>query len=371
MTRIHAPALAAATALVLAVASCGGSDTAETTTTPPSTTSSTTSTTAETTTTVEPGSTFPLTGISVGESPTDEAAAARRALIAKIDNHPLARPQSGLALADIVFEENVEGLTRFAAVFHSTDPGIVGPVRSGRTQDVLLLSSLNAPLFVWSGGNPAVTAAINGSTLVNRGPSGNPGYSRSDRPGPHDLYADTAAIWASAPPEPSPPTAQFAIAAPEGGIELDGATVASDGVKVAMEGVRVAWTWDAALGRYARAQDDAPHLDANAGAGTDTGGVPIRADNVVVIFVEYRPSPADRNSPEAQTIGTGEAWVYRDGTLTIGTWERADQLSPWTLIDLDGDPIALVPGQTWVELAEAGTAADIAKGADPASVPYP
>ncbi|MEP7046469.1 MAG: DUF3048 domain-containing protein, partial [Ilumatobacteraceae bacterium] len=93
---------------------------------------------------------MPLTGLPI----TDPSAAGRTALVVKIDNHPDARPQSGLNQADIVFEENVEQLTRFAAVFQTTAPDPVGPIRSGRTQDVELLGSLNKPIFAWSGGNP-------------------------------------------------------------------------------------------------------------------------------------------------------------------------------------------------------------------------
>ena len=75
--------------------------------------------------TVGPGI-LPLTGLP-GEVPGHPAA------VVKIDNGSRARPQTGLNAADIVVEEEVEGgITRFAAIFHST-PSIVGPVRSGRT----------------------------------------------------------------------------------------------------------------------------------------------------------------------------------------------------------------------------------------------
>ncbi len=58
----------------------------------------------------------------------------RPPLSAKIDNHPSARPQVGLDEADIVFEELVEGgLTRYVAVWHSSLPAEIGPVRSGST----------------------------------------------------------------------------------------------------------------------------------------------------------------------------------------------------------------------------------------------
>jgi hypothetical protein len=57
----------------------------------------------------------------------------RPALVAKIDNNAAAVPNhSGLAVADIVFEEVVEGrTTRFAAVFHSQSSDPIGPIRSG------------------------------------------------------------------------------------------------------------------------------------------------------------------------------------------------------------------------------------------------
>jgi hypothetical protein len=67
---------------------------------------------------------MPLTGLPI----EDPAVTTRSALVVKIDNHPDARPQSGLNQADIVYEENVEHLTRFAAVFQTNAPDPVGPI---------------------------------------------------------------------------------------------------------------------------------------------------------------------------------------------------------------------------------------------------
>ena len=90
----------------------------------------------------------PLTGVVIAPRP---------ALVVKVDNVD-AEPQSGLNQADIVFEEIVEGqATRFAAVFNSMEANPVGPIRSGRTQDVNLLLSLNDPAIVYSGANEAST----------------------------------------------------------------------------------------------------------------------------------------------------------------------------------------------------------------------
>src|SRR5512143_549383 len=75
-----------------------------------------------------PASTYPLTGLPVRAG---DPAAARPALLVKVDNAFEARPQAGIDKADVVYEELVEGgITRLAAVFQSSDPGEVGPVRS-------------------------------------------------------------------------------------------------------------------------------------------------------------------------------------------------------------------------------------------------
>jgi hypothetical protein len=353
-------ALPLAAVLVLAACGGGGDDTdattaapstttRPTTTVPRSTTAPSTSTTAPaTSTTVAPAPTWPLTGLPLADAadPTPQ----RRALAVKIDNHPQAIPQIGLDKADIVFEENVEGWTRFAAVFHSQGSDPVGPVRSGRTQDINLLESLNKPLLLWSGGNATVTRAINSSELVNLSQTtanGPAGFFR-DRRGrdvdsEHTLFASTTKAWEAAPEELSPPPPQFTY-----GTGTTGAPASSLPVTTAdlrMEGgLSVSWTFDAASGRFLRSQQGKVHNDSN--------GVQLWTENLVVVYVDYQDTAGVAGSPEAQTTGSGEAFVMLDGTVTHGTWTRADEHSPWTFADDNGNPIALNPGNTWVELAK-------------------
>ena len=53
----------------------------------------------------------------------------------KVENTEAARPQTGIDQADVVYEEVVEGdITRFVAMFNSTVPAVIGPVRSVRTR---------------------------------------------------------------------------------------------------------------------------------------------------------------------------------------------------------------------------------------------
>ena len=207
-----------------------------------------------TTTTIPDGPKYPLTGLPI----TDDTKGYRAALVVKMDNHPQARPQTGLNHADIVFEENVELLTRFAAVFQSDDSDPVGPIRSARTQDEHLVASLTNPLFAWSGGNPTVTNVIRNSPYLidvswtvagDRG-----GYRRIRSPGidtEHTLYASTPLLFANFTPAFAPPPQPQFIYRAEGEAFNGEAT---EGVDLAMDGVAVRWLWDAGGARYVREQ---------------------------------------------------------------------------------------------------------------------
>jgi hypothetical protein len=59
-------------------------------------------------------------------------------------------------------------------------------------------------------------------------------------------------------------------------------------------------------------------------------------------------------SPEVDLIGTGKAWVLRDGKLIVGKWERTDLDDFTAFRTKNGDEIALAPGSTFVELAPTG-----------------
>jgi hypothetical protein len=340
----------------LVFASCGGSS--DSTSTESVVESSVASVEETTTTTTIPIVRAPLTG---AQAP-DESVIGRPALVVKIDNHPKSRPQWGLNQADIVFEENVEQLTRFAAVYHSQGSDPVGPIRSGRLQDINLLASFNGPLFAWSGGNAQVSAAIRKSTMVDLSHSSANeagGFRReSSRVAPHNLVAETSKLWTLAPADAKPPVPQFEYRA-------DGETVPTDSkpagaVKISMDGVDIMWEWSPENLTFVRSQDNKPHVDMQ--------DVRINAPNVVVISVVYTRSGS---SPVAKSVGSGEVWVYTAGKLIQGSWERLDPFKPFVFKDTNGAVIKLTPGRTWVEVIRAKSATHIPEGIDTATVPYP
>ena len=339
--------------LAIGLAACGGSDEGAASSTEPeklsfeetTTALPTTTTTAPTTTekTIDPALIAPLTGLVVDSAVELD----RPALVLKIDNHPSARPQSGLDQADMVFELRAEGVTRFTAVFHSKIPDPVGPVRSSRTSDFDLLSGLDRPLYGSSGGNANVMGALRSIDAISVTNQTRREYFRNgSRPAPHNLYVNATDLFALAPEDAGRPSPWFSYRAP--GDELPAGAVPSDGeVTIAFtDGPTAGFTWDAASGGWPRTQNGNPH--------TNQDGVQLAPENVVIMVTSYSASPADASSPHLESTGSGELLVLTDGHEIAGTWERASPTDKPTLLDTAGQPIALTPGRTWVLYPEPG-----------------
>ena len=290
----------------------------------------------------EPAFRMPLTG----EPLTDaDMIPDRPALVVKVPNNSQALPQTGLNEADIVYEEIInDAITRFAVVFHSQGSDPVGPIRSGRAQDIDLLTNLNSPLFAWSGGNAGVTRLVNNSSLVSLsyvGGYANAYYRRDGRGGaPHNLFSSTDTLWAEAPDDASAPPQLFQYLREGESIDADSASV----VEITMDSIDVRWEFDEDSGRYLRWQNGDEHP-------TELTGQ-VSADNVVVLFVEYRSGVVDARSPEAQTVGSGDALVFTDGTVRTAVWARESNTDPIGLYTDESTttPVRLSPGRTWVEL---------------------
>ena len=343
-------AVAVLSGVVAAAVLLGGSEKEKAA--PTTTAVATTTTAIVTTTQPATGPVAPLTGLRV----VDPALVNRPALAVKIDNldapKESALPQAGLARADVVFEEIVEGnITRLVAVFHSKAPGKVGPVRSARTTDVHLLPQFGRILLAWSGGNDGVVAAVRKSPfLVDLGHDAASGsYSRDrSRRAPHNLFVEADELFAKAPEGMGPPPPLFRYRN-EGQAQPPTAE-AAQGVDLVWGGGTasspVSWRWDQKLGLYIRSQ--------NGRVQVDTDGTVYSAPNVVVMVIPYGRSAADSRSPEAQTVGVGELFVYTHGKVIPGLWNRPSEDKPATLYDKAGKEILLTPGTTWVELPRMG-----------------
>jgi hypothetical protein len=312
---------------------------------PEPTTTTTTTTEPPTTTTTTPPPTAPLTGLT-GEF---QGRLDRPALFVKIDNVEAARPQAGINQADIVIEEPVEGdLTRLAAVFHSTDAAVVGPVRSMRTTDLELVSLFGRPLYAASGGNAGVVPQIQAANVVDIGHNvSSAGFTRAgDRPAPHNLMSATLALYDKSPEQPAPPQPVFSYRSE--GERLPQGSIAVGGIALRFGGPEVSrFTWDASTGTWARTQRGTPHVDA--------AGERVAPENVVVAEIDYdRSGQMGRSIPHGVVTGQRRVVVLTAGQAVRGTWSRPTRTDPFKLVADSGEEIKLTPGQTFIELPVPG-----------------
>ncbi|HEV3450667.1 MAG TPA: DUF3048 domain-containing protein [Acidimicrobiia bacterium] len=276
----------------------------------------------------------PLTGL------PDNAAQAltRPALSIKIENTPEARPQTGLDVADVVYEEITEGnITRFIAVYNSTIPPIAGPVRSGRAMDPDILIPLGG-IFAYSGGIQQTVDAISRTPGVNVivDTGSDPALFRDHtKSAPHNLYAHADQLLARGG-KPVPPSPLFHYL-------QQGAQFAGDGVKqfsISYDTLyRPTYTYDPASNTWKRSIGGTAFMD--------TDGQQVAPTNVIVQFVG-----CCLNSPEGAkdvTVGSGDITVFSSGRMTKGTWRRSSNTQPIQYFDSNGSPLQLTPGRTWVE----------------------
>ena len=231
----------------------------------------TTTTTSTTTTTAPPIA--PLTGL-----PDPSGASLRRAALSvKIENTPEARPQSGLAQADVVYEEVVEGgITRFWAVFSTGAPDTVGPIRSVRLMDPDIVSAIGG-VVAFSGGTADNVALVRACPVVwvDESNAGDAFFRSNDRYAPHNLYGYPDKLWARGG-EPVPPRPLFTYLA--AGASFGGERI--DQFRVGLSpGYDPTYTYDAASRTWKRSYGTTAFNDVN--------GTQIAPTTVVVQFVDY------------------------------------------------------------------------------------
>lgn len=284
----------------------------------------------------------PLTGLPApGEEIPD-----RPALAIKVENAPEARPQYGLDTADIIYEEPVEGgVTRFIVIYQCADAKRVEPVRSARTSDPAILLQYGQPAFGYADAAGYVQKAVQRNKAIldlNWKKLPEAYHEDSSREAPHHLYTSTKELWRVAQRRNLP--------VPEPVFEYSEEFPDAKSRKVRQVHLYfsdfsdVYWKWKGEM--WMRSHDGAAHELAGAG--------PVQADNVLIQIVKLkntgRKDVVGTIVPEVQSIGSGKAYLLRDGRMIIGKWERKSEADITAFVTRTGDTFLLKPGNTWIEL---------------------
>jgi len=318
----------------------------------------------------------------------------RRPLFVMIENHTDARPQSGLAQADAVYEAVAEGgITRFGVVFYCgaiAKDIKLGPVRSARTYFLDWASEYNFPFYVHVGGgncsrdegtkqctsDPRAMAieqiekygwgGSKGNDL-NQFSIGYPTFWRNyERLGrtvatEHTMETTTEKLWAVGEKrgwkaegnngeEWSKKFIQWVFTGPStssGQAERGTVNNISFEFWEGYQDFAVRWEYNLQTNLYSRIMGGEPHKDLET-------GTQITASVIAVQFVKEE-GPVDIHKHMIYgTIGKGDALVFQNGQAIKAKWQKADRIGRTKFTDEQGKEISFVGGQMWIEVVPAG-----------------
>lgn len=283
---------------------------------------------------------FPLTG------KKSKTSTAGRAVAVMINNHPAARPQSGLNKADIVYEILAEGdVTRFLAVFQSEKPEVVGPVRSARDYYIQLAKGLNA-LYIAHGFSPEAKQMLNNGYIDNLNGiyyDGTLFKRASFRKAPHNSYITYKNILKGAKQknyemDQTPPAFKFLTE--EESKKITGKNVPSVTISYFSNNLFDAvYQYDSKLGRYKRFSDGEQTVDLETKQ-------PILLDNIFIIEAVHQvmDSKGRRN---IDLESGGRAYLLQKGKVNEVEWKNVNgRIVPFK----NGEEIPFVQGKTWVNV---------------------
>lgn len=296
----------------------------------------------------------PLTGLSVADPQHLE----RRPVMVKVSNFPReGRPHAGLSFADIVFDYYIgHGTNRFLALYYGQDAHKIGPLRSGRRVDAELVTMYNGVLGYGSADEDtdAILVKTLGNYALSHLEAECPAFCGFDTHSATGVFVNSGAVstfvnemgWENS--KPDLPGMVFNEQPP-----ID--TQPADQVNILFNYYnRAEWRYDPSSRNYLRwieyiekeEEEDQrmemiPLIDR-------LTGEQLAFSNVVVLFAYYTELAPSAHEIEIWGNDNGlPAYLFRDGMMVSGEWTTPNDSDPIYLTDLDGNPMALKPGNTW------------------------
>ncbi len=283
---------------------------------------------------------YPLTGSG------SETEVNGRAVAVMINNHPKARPQSGLNQADVVYEMLAEGdVTRFLAIFQSERPEMIGPVRSSRDYYIELAKGYDS-LYIAHGYSPEAKELLDQGYVDNLNGMQYDGtlFKReSFRQAPHNSYISFDNVLKGAKEknyamEDEPKSLEFLSKEEVKAIQGEKADSAMISY-LDNELFNVIYEYDAELEKYKRYSNGELTADYKSGE-------PVLLDNIFIAEADHQVVDSAGRRDINLTTG-GKGYLLQKGKVTELQWENIDGR---ILPVLNGQQAGLVPGKTWINI---------------------
>lgn len=291
-------------------------------------------------------------------------ASAAHTMVVQMDNEPGARPQKGIASADIVYELELYsgGYTRYTAVFNDTIPEMVEAVRSARIVNVDIYSEYNGAFVHFGGQKYEGSSVYDYFSTVNFGArwdglvmdGGNNGnsdfYRDRSRKAPNNVICKLQSLLSKTDWSTITCTSPLKFNAyptiPANGQDVTNFQIAY------REGYTPSYVWDGATGKYLRYYNGAPYVDG-------TTNEQVLVDNVVVQSMEYAWYSGESDRPKVTTIGTGRCEYFIGGRHFSGSWRRDSLTANTVYLDDAGNEVLFNPGKTFIEILKTEKTVDI------------
>jgi len=265
-----------------------------------------------------------------------------------IDNIAEARPQFGLAGADVVYEAPAEGgIPRLMPIYlrAGVDVGSIGPVRSARHYFIDVANEYRVAL-VHIGASPQGFDALSATGLPDLDEQrGDPGFARvRNRVAPHNAFVSTASVRGALQQRGT--TLKPSMGPLHFGAYSAGAQPAST-IKINYPGgehYKVEYDYDAENQIYLRVMDGKPDKD---GATGDQ----YAASSVVIQYADVEPIPNDAaGRMDVTLVGSGKGILVAQGTQVPLEWKRVSLRGATQFTRTDGAAFELPDGQVWIQI---------------------
>lgn len=298
-----------------------------------------------------------------------------------------ARPQAGLNEAGVIFEAIAEaGITRFAAIYQNPSSAVIGPIRSLRIYYLEWDTPFDCTIVHAGGAYDALMAVRSGGyrdlsedyAYMYRGTYGGRLWNNLFTTASYlkqfseDYSYNESNIngFSRMTPEESERARIDASAVEKLNIikstdsDVSELTVEVSNVAINFGGFasfNVRYAYDVDTNTYYRSYESGDAHEVYACDAVDLGEK--NPENVctltqmnpavVVAMVVQEGKASDNYHEDIVTIGTGDAYIFQNGTVIEGSWSKSAINEQIKFFDEEGKEVALAPGQTFVSAVPA------------------
>lgn len=268
-----------------------------------------------------------------------------RPIMVMVNNHPKARPQSGLDKADIVYEILAEGeITRFVAIYQSQKPEVIGPVRSIRPYYIQIGAGFDAVMVHAGGSEEALeTLAHSDFSSINEIKNGAYFWREKFRKPPHNLYTDLDRIEKAMQDKGMRMKSElpYFLFLPQGSTITQGEPASSIDVTF-HPSYKVSYQYDPKTKQYLRFTQGKPHMDL-------TTDKQLSVTNLLVLAAKHRILDKEGRR-EVDVVGPGDGYLFQQGKARKVKWKRSGGVIRAYTDASFAEELPLLPGNTWVNI---------------------